>query len=119
MAEGVRDWRVLEDGDRDKGLTYIQMFRDSPRIGNQVDLTAFDQPSDLCDTELLRFLHVWLGSRGSPHFVIRTMICVLCVLSGDYVRLDLIPRDIHAGLPLALMRELDQLPKKTPISHFE
>lgn len=82
------------------------MFRDRVSMGNQVNLAAFDQPSDLCDTELLGFLRVGLGSRGSPQSVI--LRTTTCVYSGDYVRLDLIPRNIYAGLPLAFMRELEQ-----------
>jgi len=70
-------------------MTYIQMFRDSLSMRNQVDLTAFDQPSDLCHTELLGFLRVWLGSRGSPQFVI--LAIMIRVFSGGYVRLDLNP----------------------------
>ena len=90
------------------------MLRDRVSMRDQVNLAAFDQPSDLCDTELLGFLRAGLGSRGSPQFVIlRT-----CVFSGDYVRLDLIPRKIYAGLPLAFMRELDQFQRDTH-SHFE
>ena len=84
---------------------------------NQVNLAAFDQPSDLCDTELLGFLRVWLGSRGSPQFVI--LAITICVFSGGYVRLDLIPRNIHAGLSLVLMRELDQFQKDAHYSYFE
>jgi hypothetical protein len=86
---GVRDWRILEDGDGDERMTYIQMFRDSASMRNQVSLAAFDQPSDLCDTELLGFLRVWLGSRGRPQFVV--LVITICVFSDGYMRLDLIP----------------------------
>jgi hypothetical protein len=88
------------------------MFRDSPSIRNQVNLAAFDQPSDLCYTELVGFLRVWVGSRRGPHFVI--LAITVCVLGGSYVRLDLLPQDIRAGLPLAHVSELDQLPE----AHF-
>lgn len=92
------------------------MLRDSVSMRNQVNLAAFDQPSDLCDTELLGFLRVGLGRRGSPRFVILTT--TTCVFSGDDVRLDLIPRNIYACLSLVFMRELDQFQRDTH-SHFE
>jgi hypothetical protein len=93
------------------------MFRDRPRIRNQVHLAAFDEPSDFHDAELLRILRVWLGSRGIPHFVI--LAITIGVISGRYLGLDLIPRDIHASLPLVAFVRVGPISRKRPGSHFE